>query len=138
MTKKKLIDERQGNTCVLIIFSFETENGIYASESGRPVEGYGDEESYDVNGQFSYTGPDGVVYKVVYVADANGFQPQGAHLPTPVPTEYPTPEASDDDDEEESYEAPEEEDDDDEVAAAYYQPQPQYERVIVGYRPRYQ
>ena len=104
--------------------SFETENGIYASESGRPVEGYGDEESYDVNGQFSYTGPDGVVYKVVYVADANGFQPQGAHLPTPVPTEYPTPEASDDDD--------------DEVPAASYQPEPQYERVIVGYRPRYQ
>ena len=122
---------------VFLIFSFETENGIYASESGKPVEGYGDEESYDVNGQFSYTGPDGVVYKVVYVADANGFQPQGAHLPTPVPTEYPTPEASDDDDDEERYEAPEE-DDDDEVSTAYYQPQPQYERVIVGYRPRYQ
>ncbi|KAF0302931.1 Cuticle protein 3 [Amphibalanus amphitrite] len=118
---------------------FETENGIYASESGRPVEGYGDdEESYDVNGQFSYTGDDGVVYKVVYVANGNGFQPQGAHLPTPVPTEYPTPEASDDDDdeEEERYEAPEEEDDDDEAPAGYYQPQ--YERVIVGYRPRYQ
>ena len=94
-----------------------------ASESGKPVEGYGDEESYDVNGQFSYTGPDGVVYKVVYVADANGFQPQGAHLPTPVPTEYPTPEASDDDDDEERYEAPEE---------------PQYEPVIVGYKPRHQ
>ncbi|XP_037074499.1 cuticle protein CP14.6-like [Pollicipes pollicipes] len=83
---------------------FETENGIYASESGRPVEGYGDEESYDVNGEFSYTGPYGVVYKVVYVADANGFQPQGDHLPTPVPTEYPTPEVSDDDDDEERYE----------------------------------
>ncbi|XP_037074667.1 cuticle protein CP14.6-like [Pollicipes pollicipes] len=83
---------------------FETENGIYASESGRPVEGYGDEESYDVNGEFSYTGPYGVVYKVVYVADANGFQPQGDHLPTPVPTEYPTPEVSYDDDDEERYE----------------------------------
>ena len=105
------------------------------------MEGYGDEESYDVNGQFSYTGPDGVLYKVVYVANGDGFQPQGAHLPTPVPTEYPTPEASDDDDEEEArYEAPEEDDydDDEEAPAAYYRPQPQYERVIVGYRPRYQ
>ena len=121
---------------IFVVSSFETENGIYASESGRPVEGYGDEESYDVNGQFSYTGPDGVVYKVVYVADANGFQPQGAHLPTPVPTEYPTPEVSDDDDEEERYEAPEEEEKKEEVQSAYYQPQ--YERVIVGYKPRYQ
>ncbi|XP_043231523.1 methyl farnesoate epoxidase-like [Amphibalanus amphitrite] len=118
---------------------FETENGIYASESGRPVEGYGDdEESYSVSGQFSYLGDDGVTYSVTYTADGDGFQPQGAHLPTPVPTEYPTPEASDDDDaeEEERYEAPEEEDDDDEAPAGYYQPQ--YERVIVGYRPRYQ
>ena len=120
---------------------FETENGISASESGRAVEGYGDEESYDVNGQFSYTGDDGHVYSVVYVADANGFQPQGDHLPTPVPTEYPTPEADDDDDDDDyrRYEAPEEEDDDDDDDdddAQYFQPR--YQRVIVGYKPRYQ
>ena len=72
--------------------SFETENGISASESGKPVAGYGDESSYEVQGQYSYTGDDGVTYTVTYVADANGFQPQAAHLPTPVPTEYPTPE----------------------------------------------
>jgi len=75
--------------------SYETENGIYASESGRPVAGgYGDDQSYAVQGQYSYTGDDGVLYTVTYVADANGFQPQGDHLPTPVPTQYPTPEVS--------------------------------------------
>ncbi|XP_037074818.1 endocuticle structural glycoprotein ABD-4-like [Pollicipes pollicipes] len=72
--------------------SFQTENGIYASESGQAVAGYGDEQSYAVQGQYSYTGDDGVSYTVTYVVDANGFQPQGDHLPTPVPTEYPTPE----------------------------------------------
>lgn len=36
-------------------------------------------------GGFSYTGPDGVVYSTRYVADENGYRPEGAHLPTPPP-----------------------------------------------------
>ena len=98
--------------------SFETENGISVSESGQPEE----DDSYSVSGQFSYTAPDGVTYTVVYSAGEQGFQPQGDHLPTPVPTEYPTPEVAEEEEEEEEEEAREE---------------PQYERVIVGYRPRY-
>ena len=103
--------------------SFESEDGISVSESGQPE----DDDSYSVSGQFSYTGPDGVLYTVTYTAGEQGFQPQGDHLPTPVPTQYPTPEVSDEDDSEE-----EEEDEEEEVRA-----EPQYERVIVGYRPRY-
>ena len=71
--------------------SFETDNGIAASESGKPVAGYGDDSSYEVQGQYSYVGPDGVTYTVHYRADENGFQAQADHLPTPPPTQYPPP-----------------------------------------------
>ena len=37
-------------------------------------------------GSFSYTNPEGQLISVTYVADdVGGFQPQGAHLPTPPP-----------------------------------------------------
>ncbi|XP_037076513.1 cuticle protein CP14.6-like [Pollicipes pollicipes] len=111
--------------------SFETENGISVSESGQTE----DDDSYSMSGQFSYVAPDGVTYTVLYSAGEGGFQPQGDHLPTPAPTEYPTPEVSDGDDDEETYEAPAvEEEEEEEVRTAY---EPQYERVIVGYRSRY-
>lgn len=61
-------------------FSYETENGIAASESGAPKP-IGDEVPVVVQGQFQYTDNDGNPISLTYVADENGFQPQGAHLP---------------------------------------------------------
>ncbi|KAG6455987.1 cuticle protein 3 [Manduca sexta] len=60
-------------------YAYETENGIQADAAGVEADGIQSE------GGFSYTGDDGLVYAVRYTADANGFQPQGAHLPTPPP-----------------------------------------------------
>lgn len=34
-----------------------------------------DNEIQSVRGSYSYTGPDGVLYEVTYIADENGFQP---------------------------------------------------------------
>lgn len=47
--------------------------------------GQDDKEIQVAQGQYQYTAPDGQVIKVVYVADENGFQPQGEHFPTPPP-----------------------------------------------------
>ncbi|KAJ8955042.1 hypothetical protein NQ318_000474 [Aromia moschata] len=69
-------------------FDFETENHITQQETGQ-VRNAPEGEAVAAQGAYSYAGPDGQIYTVNYVADENGFQPQGAHLPTapPVPAE---------------------------------------------------
>lgn len=58
-------------------YVYETSNGIAAQESG--VGG-----QY-ASGGYSYYSPEGQLIQLSYNADENGFQPQGAHLPTPPP-----------------------------------------------------
>ena len=66
--------------------SYETGNGISAQEQGYLKNaGQKDLEAQVATGSYSYTGPDGVLYTITYTADENGFQAQGAHLPTPPP-----------------------------------------------------
>lgn len=36
-------------------------------------------------GSYSFTAPSGERIRTTYVADKNGFRPEGAHLPTPPP-----------------------------------------------------
>nr|XP_027239195.1 cuticle protein CP14.6-like [Penaeus vannamei] len=67
-------------------FDMETANGIVFSESGSPV---GEDGAIHSSGSFSYTAPDGSDIHLQYVADENGFQPQGDHLP--VAPEFPHP-----------------------------------------------
>ncbi|XP_034250884.1 endocuticle structural glycoprotein ABD-4-like, partial [Thrips palmi] len=66
-------------------YSYETGNGIKADESGKINNAGQENEALAVQGSYSYVGDDGQTYSVQYVADENGFQPQGAHLPTPPP-----------------------------------------------------
>jgi len=65
-------------------YAYETGNGIQAQERGS-VRGGGPEDSVVAQGSFSYTAPDGQAISIQYTADENGFQPVGAHLPTPPP-----------------------------------------------------
>ncbi|XP_071442530.1 endocuticle structural glycoprotein SgAbd-8-like [Hetaerina americana] len=67
-------------------WSYETENGIAAGESGQLKNpGQKDLEAMVAQGYFSYTSPDGTPIQVRYVADENGFHAEGAHLPVPPP-----------------------------------------------------
>merc|ERR1712071_686972 len=67
-------------------FSYETENGISVSESGVQKQiGVKPEEAGTVSqGKYSYP-EDSVTYTITWVADENGFQATGDHLPTPPP-----------------------------------------------------
>ncbi|KAJ8978090.1 hypothetical protein NQ317_004624 [Molorchus minor] len=66
-------------------WSYDTENGISAEEDGR-VKNLGTQaEATEVRGSFRYIAPDNTPITVQYIANENGFQPVGAHLPTPPP-----------------------------------------------------
>lgn len=76
-------DNRTKNLIVLkqnYFFRYETSNGISQQESGQLQNAGQENESIAVRGQFSYT-LDGVTYTVTYIADDQGFRPEGAHLP---------------------------------------------------------
>ncbi|XP_055846615.1 larval cuticle protein 65Ag1-like [Episyrphus balteatus] len=62
-------------------FAVETSDGKAHSEEGQIKNPGSEDEAISVKGQYSYIGDDGVTYSVSYIADENGFQPQGAHLP---------------------------------------------------------
>ncbi|XP_034249739.1 endocuticle structural glycoprotein SgAbd-2-like [Thrips palmi] len=72
-------------------YAYQTEDGISSEARGTPVRSSSrDADGADgpataVTGQYSYTGPDGQVYTVSYVADENGYRASGAHLPQPPP-----------------------------------------------------
>ena len=67
------------STCVSC--SYETGNGISANAQGQNGQNGGTA----VQGAYSYSGDDGQNYAITYTADENGYQPMGAHLPTPPP-----------------------------------------------------
>ncbi|XP_055609389.1 flexible cuticle protein 12-like [Uranotaenia lowii] len=62
-------------------WNLETSNGIQQQEQAELRSFPDDNSAIVVRGSYSYLGADGVTYTVNYIADENGFQPQGDHLP---------------------------------------------------------
>merc|ERR1712071_507593 len=67
-------------------YSYETENGIAFNEAGeqKQIGEKADEIGTVSKGSYSYES-EGVTYTVNWVADENGFQASGAHLPVAPP-----------------------------------------------------
>ncbi|XP_037937878.1 larval cuticle protein 65Ab1-like [Teleopsis dalmanni] len=62
-------------------YAYETSDGTSHSEDGTLKDAGTDHEAIVVHGTFSWVDKDGQKYTVNYVADENGFQPEGDHLP---------------------------------------------------------
>ena len=55
------------------------------AESGKLKQIDAENAGMASSGSYSYTAPDGTVITTSWVADENGFQPSGAHLPVAPP-----------------------------------------------------
>lgn len=62
------------------IYSFETSDGQTRSEHAEVRDAGTEDEHLAVKGSYSWVF-EGVTYTINYVADKNGYQPEGAHLP---------------------------------------------------------
>ncbi|KAH8342512.1 hypothetical protein KR059_010752 [Drosophila kikkawai] len=62
-------------------YALETSDGTSKQEQGELKNAGAENEAIAVKGSYSWVAPDGQTYTVTYIADENGFQPSGAHLP---------------------------------------------------------
>lgn len=62
-------------------YRFETGTGVVAEETGGLVKIGLNEEALRAEGFYQYTGDDGIVNRVDYVADENGFTTKGDQNP---------------------------------------------------------
>jgi len=100
IVKSEFVDNGDGS----FKWGFETSDGFKAEQTGETAppgparagkaldggaEGAGAEDEEGggeiIKGSYSYNAPDGQVISVTYIADKNGFQPMGSHIPTSPP-----------------------------------------------------
>ncbi|KAH8302056.1 hypothetical protein KR044_002306, partial [Drosophila immigrans] len=62
--------------------NLELDNGVKQQQSGH-LQGQGEEQAIVQQGSFSWISPEGEEVSLSFVADENGYQPTGSHLPKP-------------------------------------------------------
>jgi hypothetical protein len=62
-------------------YRYETSDGVKREEEAVLKNIGTENEAISVKGSFQFVGDDGQTYTVNFVADENGYQPEGAHLP---------------------------------------------------------
>lgn len=62
-------------------FAYETSDGVSRSEQAELKNAGQENEALSVRGTITWIAADGQTYTLNYLADENGFQPQGDHLP---------------------------------------------------------
>lgn len=62
-------------------FSYKLSDGTTRTEEAVLNNAGTENESLSVRGSISWVAPDGQTYTINFVADENGFQPEGAHIP---------------------------------------------------------
>ncbi|CAH0558124.1 unnamed protein product [Brassicogethes aeneus] len=72
-------------------YNVETSDGFLKNEAAEVVNGGSDNQFLRVTGSYSYVGPDGVTYTVLYVADEYGFRAAGEHIPPAASTDKKVP-----------------------------------------------
>jgi len=65
----------------LVQISYETSDGVSRQEQAVLKNVGTDNEALSVRGTITWVAADGQQYTLNYIADENGFQPEGAHLP---------------------------------------------------------
>lgn len=66
---------------VIMLHSYETSDGVSRSEEAVVKNVGTEEEGIEVHGVITWTAPDGEQYTLKFVADENGYRPEGTHLP---------------------------------------------------------
>ncbi|XP_054264644.1 endocuticle structural glycoprotein SgAbd-1-like isoform X1 [Macrosteles quadrilineatus] len=66
-------------------YNYETDHGIAVESSGYLKNAGTENEIQVIQGSYTYYSPEGVPITTTYIADENGFQVQGDHLPVPPP-----------------------------------------------------
>ncbi|XP_059053388.1 larval cuticle protein LCP-17-like [Achroia grisella] len=66
-------------------YEYETSNGISGQADGVVKNGNSDNPALEIKGGVRYTAPDGSPIDLSYIANENGYQPQGSHIPVPPP-----------------------------------------------------